>query len=67
MDATPDTAHTRTLRRAVEVAGGPEPLAAALGVALPDLAAWMAGARRLPTEVFLRALDLVARGTPPRR
>jgi DNA-binding transcriptional regulator YdaS (Cro superfamily) len=61
-----DTAHTRTLRRAAELAGSVESLAAMLGVRMTDLADWMAGVRRLPTDIYLRALDVVARGGPPR-
>jgi DNA-binding transcriptional regulator YdaS (Cro superfamily) len=64
--ASDDTAHTRTLKRAVEVAGSPDRLAEALGVALPDLLDWMSGARPLATEVYLRALDVVARGALPK-
>jgi hypothetical protein len=37
-----------------------------LGVRMTDLADWMAGVRRLPTDIYLRALDVVARGGPPR-
>ena len=36
-------------------------LAAALGVALVDLAAWLSGERIAPGEVFIAALDIVAR------
>jgi DNA-binding transcriptional regulator YdaS (Cro superfamily) len=65
-----DTAHTRTLRRAVEVAGSPERLAEALGVSPESLAAWLLGEQALPNEVYLRALDVVSHGphhVPPRK
>jgi DNA-binding transcriptional regulator YdaS (Cro superfamily) len=57
-----ENAHTRTLRRALKVAGSAEALARALEVAPSELAAWMRGAVPLPTDVYLRALDLVASG-----
>ncbi|HEY3074423.1 MAG TPA: YdaS family helix-turn-helix protein [Burkholderiales bacterium] len=57
-----DTAHTRTLRRAVEVVGSPEELAETLGVSPESLAAWLAGEQALPNEVYMRALDLVSQG-----
>jgi DNA-binding transcriptional regulator YdaS (Cro superfamily) len=57
-----DTAHTRTLRRAVEVVGSPEELAETLGVSPESLAAWLAGDQALPNDVYMRALDLVSQG-----
>jgi DNA-binding transcriptional regulator YdaS (Cro superfamily) len=57
-----DTAHTRTLRRAVEVVGSPERLADTLGVSPESLRAWLAGDQALPNEVYLRALDVVSHG-----
>ena len=57
-----DTAHTRTLRRAVEVVGSPEELAETLGVSPESLAAWLAGDQALPNEIYLRALDVVSHG-----
>jgi DNA-binding transcriptional regulator YdaS (Cro superfamily) len=57
-----DTAHTRTLRRAVEVVGSPKELAETLGVSPESLAAWLAGDEALPSEVYLRALDVVSQG-----
>ena len=50
-----DTAHTRTLRRAVEALGSPEELAETLGVSPENLAAWLAGDQALPNEVYMRA------------
>jgi DNA-binding transcriptional regulator YiaG len=57
-----DTAQTRTLRRAVEVVGSPKQLADTLGVSLESLAAWLAGEQALPSEIYLRALDVVSQG-----
>ena len=57
-----DTAQTRTLRRAVEVVGSPKALADTLGVSLESLAAWLAGDEALPSEIYLRALDVVSQG-----
>ena len=57
----PDTASIRTLRRALATLGSEERLAAELGVPLTDLAAWLAGERIAPGEVFIAALDIVAR------
>ena len=56
-----DTASIRTLRRALATVGSEERLAAELGVSLVDLASWLAGERVAPSEVFMKALDIVAR------
>jgi hypothetical protein len=56
-----DTASLRTLRRALATLGSEERLAAELGVPLADLAAWLSGERIAPAEVFIAALDIVAR------
>ncbi|HEX6295269.1 MAG TPA: hypothetical protein VFZ74_01720 [Burkholderiales bacterium] len=60
-----ETSHTRTLKRAMEIAGSMQGLAERLGVTVTDLSDWVAGIRRAPTDVYLRALDLVARGRVP--
>jgi hypothetical protein len=60
-----ETSHTRTLKRAMEIAGSMQGLAERLGVSVTDLSDWIAGIRRAPTDVYLRALDLVARGRVP--
>ena len=66
-----DSAHTRTLRRAAEVAGSPEDLADLLGVQSTRLSSWMSGDEALPDDVYLRALDVVSQGPhhkpPPKR
>jgi len=59
------TAQTRTLQRALEVAGTLERLAERLAVSTADLSSWLAGTRPTPAEVYLRALDVVSRGRPP--
>jgi hypothetical protein len=57
-----DNPKTRTLQRAVEVVGGPEALAAALGASPEMVSAWLLGLQVLPDETYLRALDLVSQG-----
>jgi hypothetical protein len=52
--------HLRTLLRALETVGSKERLAAALGIGLNDLEAYMAGREMMPTAVFIDALDIVA-------
>jgi hypothetical protein len=56
-----DTASIRTLRRALATIGSEERLAAELQVSLVDLSSWLSGERIAPGEVFIRALDIVAR------
>lgn len=51
--------YLRTLRRAVEVAGGEAALAAAWQVPQEQLSLWLAGERLLPVRYYLAALDLV--------
>jgi len=46
----------------VEVVGGPEALAEALGVSPQMVSAWLIGQRALPDDAYLRALDLVSQG-----
>jgi DNA-binding transcriptional regulator YdaS (Cro superfamily) len=55
-----DTAQTRTLQRALEVVGTVERLAGLLGAQRSDLISWLCGASQTPSEVYLRALDVVA-------
>ena len=57
------TAHTRTLRRALDTCGGNvHILAQTLQVPPEELYAWLAGRKALPTPVYIAALDVVARG-----
>lgn len=51
---------TRTLRRALTVAGSKERLAALLNVTLQDLEAYLSERKDIPDAVFLAALDIVA-------
>lgn len=57
-----DNACGRTLRRALEVMGGVESLAAALSVSVQDVQSWLDGAIQPSQSIFLQALDIVARG-----
>jgi len=61
MRKTPDNASIRTLRRALATIGSEERLAAALDVSVLDLSSWLSGERVAPGEVFMKALDIVAR------
>lgn len=56
-----DTASIRTLRRALATVGSEERLAAELNVSVVDLASWLSGERIAPSDVFIKALDIVAR------
>jgi Pyruvate/2-oxoacid:ferredoxin oxidoreductase gamma subunit len=49
----------QTLRRAAEIIGGPTQLRIYLNVSALCLAAWMTGVDNMPTQVFLKAVDLV--------
>jgi len=49
----------QTLRRAAEIVGGPAQLRLYLNVSAICLAAWMTGVDNMPTQVFLKAVDLV--------
>jgi len=56
-----DTASIRTLRRALATLGSEERLAAELQVSVLDVSSWLSGERIAPGEVFIAALDIVAR------
>jgi len=56
-----ETASIRTLRRALATVGSEEGLAAELQVSVVDLSSWLSGERMAPSEVFMKALDIVAR------
>ena len=53
------TVYARTLRRAAQIVGGPRELAAQLGVSGDDVVCWLDGTRRVPQEIFLKAVDIV--------
>jgi DNA-binding transcriptional regulator YdaS (Cro superfamily) len=57
-----DTPQTRTLKRALGVAGSTKRLADLLGADISDLSAWLAGDRSTPTDMYMRALDVVSQG-----
>lgn len=52
--------HLRALQRAAEIAGGPEALAAYLGVSGDRVSIWIKGGSRIPDDVFLKIVDLLA-------
>jgi hypothetical protein len=54
-----DAAYLRTLRRAVEIAGGEAALAVAWSVARDQLARWLAGELILPVSYYMLALKIV--------
>jgi hypothetical protein len=60
--AVVDNSVTRTLGRALKAMGSLQRLAEHLGVSEAEVARWLAGSGSPPTPVYLRALDLVARG-----
>ena len=57
-----NTSVTRTLERARRAVGGVERLANYLGVPEAQLAEWLVGRGKPPTAIYMRALDIVARG-----
>jgi DNA-binding transcriptional regulator YiaG len=62
LTAVADTAITRTLALALRTIGSLERLAAYLGAPQSALRDWMEGRSEAPIDIYLRALDLVARG-----
>ena len=60
-----NTAQTRTLQRALEVAGTLDQLAKRLSVKPADLVIWLEGDKPTPSHVYLLALDVVSQGRPP--
>ena len=67
MQAVADNSVTRTLALAMRTIGGRAYLAEYLGVSESLLQEWLDGRREPPTQIYVRALDLVANGpfTPP--
>jgi hypothetical protein len=53
------TVYARTVRRAAEIVGSVEVLAAQLEVRDPDLRKWMEGQLSVPQEIFLRCVDIL--------
>jgi hypothetical protein len=56
--------YSRTFQKAAELCGGQKRLARQLRVPLADLEKWIGGGETPPTNVFLRAIDLVLDETP---
>ena len=53
------TVHARTVRRAAEIVGGVEALAAVLEARSDFIEKWMQEQLAVPQEVFLRCIDIV--------
>ncbi len=50
---------TRAVRRASDILGGEPKLRKYLGVSAIALGVWLAGTERPPTDVFLKAVDVI--------
>jgi hypothetical protein len=57
--------HARLLERAAEILGGPDEVAAYLGVSRSHVRIWMRGMFSPPDEVFLKLVDLVSEARMP--
>jgi hypothetical protein len=53
------TVHAHTVRRAAEIVGSIEVLAARLEVRGENLTKWMEGQLSVPQEIFLRCVDIL--------
>lgn len=53
------TVHARTVRRAAEIIGNVERLAAQLEVRDEDVRKWLEGQLSVPQEIFLRCVDIL--------
>ena len=62
----PNTARSNTLRAAARVLGGTDALAEALGVSKLQVERWVGGEGLVPTDIFLRAVDLLEQHDPRR-
>jgi hypothetical protein len=60
----PQAVRIDTLRRATRLLGGEEPLARTLRVSPRQLQAWMNGDEAVPTDIFLRTVDLIEDSRP---
>ena len=56
-----ETVYMRTTRKALEAAGGAEPLARQLARPLQDIHDWLAGRVVPPDRSFLELLEIVSR------
>jgi hypothetical protein len=55
----PDTTYTRTLKRAIEVAGDEAKLAERLRTSPDVLRKWLLGELKPPTKIYFAALNIV--------
>lgn len=55
----PATARSNTLSAAARVLGGTDALADTLGVSKLQVERWVSGEELVPTDIFLRAVDLL--------
>jgi len=62
----PENRYVRTLRRAVELAGGEDELAAVLRTSPEVLRLWLAGEIAPPLKKYLAALELVTQAASKR-
>ena len=53
------TVHARTVRRAAEIVGGVQLLAAALDARDANLKKWLGGEVPVPENIFLKCVDIV--------
>lgn len=59
------TVYARVVRRAAEIMGSQDALAAHLGVGTEDVALWIQGDKNVPTSVFLKVVDIVTQNAFP--
>ncbi|HVL36318.1 MAG TPA: hypothetical protein VM489_11670 [Burkholderiales bacterium] len=55
-----ESVYTRSLARAIEIAGGVEPLADFLGCSAGDVRRWTSGESHAPMPIFLAMVDILA-------
>jgi DNA-binding transcriptional regulator YdaS (Cro superfamily) len=58
-DAFSTTLYARALHRACVILGGIHPFALHLGVSDERLEAWLEGRDQIPTDIFLRAVEVI--------
>jgi hypothetical protein len=59
MTTPKDKIRSVTLHKAAELLGGPDALRRRLNVSALLLGVWLAGAETPPTDVFLKAVDII--------
>jgi hypothetical protein len=59
MSNAPRNVRSRTLAKAAQIAGGQESLRRRLNVSALLLGIWISGVQPPPTDVFLKAVDIV--------